>query len=737
MRRMIAAVLLGLLVSSPSWSEIVGPCPPGTTIPVTLRLAPPICPGQPLNLVARACGPCLTFLYSTPPGAGPMRIVVSRDYRMCITTVCEPESLVVPLGTFASGHHAMVVEVFEYNLVHDSTTCTVSRLDTLNFDVPLACAPTRPLPYTDWIRVGPPPPCAGCPPPPICAQREIPFAIAGTLPNSCWRFSWLELIPAPNMGPLPMPPTARVHITRHAGCLNPPCDTIPYAWQAQATLPPLFAGRYEMNVELVESSACDSTGPPDSVYATRVAFGVIDSCGTEPGPACYLPAWGHATANPECETFVAPGMPAREMFRLWTGTPLGGLQGKLSLDPSDLQIVALRPAGIAAGMRIAWNPTPNGANFVLFSTDGATIRSTCVPPAMCPPTAEPTLEVVVAQRPGVAIPAVTQLHAFDLLAADTLGREVLLCPNSVRPLPARICAGRNCDFNADGRLDVRDLVLMARCVTGQGACPDSTAGRYDCNGDGVLGVDDVLCCARVILHGPLPDSLATRPAPGLAVHVGTPTTTATGLDVPVRVSGANVLGAARLALSYPAARFDRASVEMLGDASSWLQVSEAADGEMIVGLIATTPAEQVPARLDFVLHFGLAAGQAVSTDVRVVGVEFVAPDGAVLALATPPTGAPNAAAPFRLSAPRPNPFAGETRVVLTLTRAAEAELAIFDLAGRRVATLHRGPLDAGDHEFTWDGTRSDGSRARGGVYFCRVVGAGASEPRRVILLGER
>ena len=102
-----------------------------------------------------------------------------------------------------------------------------------------------------------------------------------------------------------------------------------------------------------------------------------------------------------------------------------------------------------------------------------------------------------------------------------------------------------------------------------------------------------------------------------------------------------------------------------------------------------------------------------------------------------PAGVAPTTSRFELSAARPNPFAGETRLVLSLLEAVDADVAVFDLVGRRVATLHQGPLTTGDHVFRWDGRHTDGTRAREGVYFCRVLGAGASTTRRLILLGGR
>ena len=735
-RVLLALVLVGLCIASPVWSSLVGPCDPAPPIPVSLEFASPPCPGQPIHLTARACGPCITFLYYAVTSSGITQVVLSRDDRACgVTGACQPESLDVPLGIFGSGSYTVPVELLMYDLKPDSTTCTASETDSVRFNVALTCPTPPPLPFADMIRIGPPPPCMPCPQPPICPGVDIPFFISGALPGSCYQFRNIELIAPPVGTPLPAPPIVRVNISFN-DCLGTPCDRLVHPWQASTLLPPLPTLSYNLIVQMAMVSMCDSNRV-DTLFTTRVPFKVADQCSTSAPPAvCYFRSWRDDSPDSSCDATIAPGTPALVVMQMWAGVPLAGLQGKLHLDPAE-QITGIKPVGMAANMQLAWNALPDGASFVLFSTTGATMNSPCMPPAMCPPHPEGVLEVAVAPRPGVAIPPVALLDAYGLLAADTLGREVPPCPTFVAAPPARICVGHDCDFNADGSLDVRDLVLLARCVTGRGGCPDSDSTAFDCNHDGKLDVDDVLCCARVILHGKLPDSLVTRTAPGLSLDVGTPVVTSAGLDLPIHLSGADLVGASRLALAYPSARFDHASVEMHGDAGSWLQVSEAADGEMVIGLIATAPASQVPNQLDLVVHFGLAAGQTASSDVRLTQSEFVAPDGAVL---TPPSGSlpdPPGSPQFRLSPAWPNPSSGDTRFQLAVARAADVDLGIFDLAGRRVATLHHGALEAGDHPFIWNGTRSDGSRAPGGVYFCRVVGVGSSASRSIILLGTR
>jgi hypothetical protein len=80
----------------------------------------------------------------------------------------------------------------------------------------------------------------------------------------------------------------------------------------------------------------------------------------------------------------------------------------------------------------------------------------------------------------------------------------------------------------------------------------------------------------------------------------------------------------------------------------------------------------------------------------------------------------------------PNPFNPSTTILYTLERASHVELAIFDIAGRRVATLVDGRLPAGEHRSRWDGTgvATDGAS---GVYFIRLDAAGSQRTIKTVL----
>lgn len=77
----------------------------------------------------------------------------------------------------------------------------------------------------------------------------------------------------------------------------------------------------------------------------------------------------------------------------------------------------------------------------------------------------------------------------------------------------------------------------------------------------------------------------------------------------------------------------------------------------------------------------------------------------------------------------PNPFVAGTTLRLTLAGAAQVDVAIHDLIGRRVRTLMRGALESGTHQMEWDGTDASGHAMGPGIYFARFEAGG--EVRRV------
>jgi hypothetical protein len=323
-----------------------------------------------------------------------------------------------------------------------------------------------------------------------------------------------------------------------------------------------------------------------------------------------------------------------------------------------------------------------------------------------------------------------------LLGSDLYGGAVPFCPLRIRPDAAQICRESDCDRNGDGILDVRDLVLLVHCLTDPTRCDVSVA---DCNGDSLFNLDDVMCCARRLL-GLMPcrdcgDSSVARHEP-TELSLGGLVESGNEVEVPIHLTYAERFSAARLAIDYPADRYEVVSAGLRQADSRWLELHEVRDGQVVIGLIRTgLMTLEVDQKVDLLLRLRLKPGQAPGGSVIASESDFSGADGVKLIIEHGRTSIDLVGrASIDLSIARPNPFAAETRFTLTLDRAANVELGIYDVTGRLVSTLHRGALPAGTREFGWNGSNADGSRAATGVYFYRAAVRGSTVSRKLVLV---
>jgi hypothetical protein len=84
---------------------------------------------------------------------------------------------------------------------------------------------------------------------------------------------------------------------------------------------------------------------------------------------------------------------------------------------------------------------------------------------------------------------------------------------------------------------------------------------------------------------------------------------------------------------------------------------------------------------------------------------------------------------------RPNPFNPSTSIRFELARAGAVELAIFDLAGRRLRVLlDEERREAGTDQVTWDGRDDRGNTLPSGVYLVQLNTADHREAKKLVLL---
>lgn len=89
---------------------------------------------------------------------------------------------------------------------------------------------------------------------------------------------------------------------------------------------------------------------------------------------------------------------------------------------------------------------------------------------------------------------------------------------------------------------------------------------------------------------------------------------------------------------------------------------------------------------------------------------------------------------FRLAQNFPNPFNPDTRIEYDLAQGGRVDLAVFDVLGRKVATLADVFRPAGTYRAVWNGTGSNGKPVATGIYFYRLRTGAFSETKKMILL---
>ena len=82
----------------------------------------------------------------------------------------------------------------------------------------------------------------------------------------------------------------------------------------------------------------------------------------------------------------------------------------------------------------------------------------------------------------------------------------------------------------------------------------------------------------------------------------------------------------------------------------------------------------------------------------------------------------------------PNPFNPQATIRFALPRPLDVELAVFDLQGRRVATVFEGSLSEGAHTKVWRGRTDDGRDAAAGAYLVRLRADGLTVTSKATLV---
>ena len=150
-------------------------------------------------------------------------------------------------------------------------------------------------------------------------------------------------------------------------------------------------------------------------------------------------------------------------------------------------------------------------------------------------------------------------------------------------------------------------------------------------------------------------------------------------------------------------------------------------------LIATLDSVQVASTTDtFWVLPQMEHGWAVWA--RVMDVDDLAGDWSPGPMSTTGSGAaePGAFPERLLLSAYPNPFQQALTLRCDLSRAGKVDVAVYDLAGRRVKSIFEGSQEAGLNLFRWDGTDEGDRAVPKGIYFLRLDHDGGTARTKVL-----
>lgn len=341
---------------------------------------------------------------------------------------------------------------------------------------------------------------------------------------------------------------------------------------------------------------------------------------------------------------------------------------------------------------------------------------------------------------------------FVITARDAYGNRSAPSPMSAGTLTYHLgdVSDGFISCSGDNHVDLADVSLLGshygtRVLAGSTyACVDvgpTTDFSVDARPtvDGKITFEDLMVFSMNFTVVSAPQTIVRRtpaaPAALDAVRLGALTLPAVGqtFELPVLCDAAGDLQALSVRLD-----FDHSVLEQVG-----VSGGELLDRQDRTALALSAEPGDVDAAL-----LGDGNGLAGSGELARITFRVKAPGDARLAVASvdardrsnhpvPVTlGAAADALPARtaLSLAYPNPFAGETRVRLSLHTAGAVALGVYDIAGRHVRTLLRGTQAAGTLSIGWDGRDDNGLRQAAGVYLVRMEAAGTRESRLVRLI---
>jgi subtilisin family serine protease len=275
------------------------------------------------------------------------------------------------------------------------------------------------------------------------------------------------------------------------------------------------------------------------------------------------------------------------------------------------------------------------------------------------------------------------------------------------------------DIDADGQVSVLDLVLLVNHILDPVGSPLAGEARTAADvfpapaGNGVLDAQDLARLVAFVLGTDAPGFAA--PAGPVLAEVGVPVRDAAGWWLPVTLRGGGVM-AGQFVVRHPDAHWDAGPLA-IGHPDG-ATVGARVVGDQLRVMFFTLDEALLAGGLELRVPLGEVGSAAVAPvgEAALSGVLLAAAGGEAREVEIARVGGLGLGLTVA-----PNPARGATTIGLRAAAATRAEIAVYDLRGRRVRLLRDDAALAGAREIAWDGRGDDGRALPAGVYMVRVV----------------
>ena len=291
------------------------------------------------------------------------------------------------------------------------------------------------------------------------------------------------------------------------------------------------------------------------------------------------------------------------------------------------------------------------------------------------------------------------------------------------------CPNPRGDINADGDLDVLDLVILSNIILEEYNPTPYEEWAADVNDDGEINVLDSVKLANMILG--IPDPPHDFPEPAFVYLARIPGQTS---NYNVMLENSMAVGGIELHIEFNPHTFIPGTPGKT-DRSAAFDFAYNILADRIIVLLSSATLEEIAPGMGPIVY--LPSESHGGGNIHIAEATLCASDGAGIPIVIRRMGPPKTAftenqqlpTTYLLSQNYPNPFNPETTIEYALPEATKVRVQVYNSLGQVVEVLVDSEQEAGYHEIKWNG-----EGVASGVYFYRLTAGEFTDTKRMVLM---